>query len=154
MNIEEIIKELIFNKIIHNEPTEYKQLIGGTVSELYLLKFDGFKYVVKLNEPKVIESEAKFLNYYNESNLLPKLLYAEQSYKYIVYSYINGSTNYDRKNKKQMLKVLVQGLLNNYKSSPNDFGWGWADQPVDTWQSFLMDEIIETKKILDSRLDI
>jgi thiamine kinase-like enzyme len=53
-----------------------------------------------------------------------------------------------------MLKVLVQGLLNNYKSSHNDFGWGWADQPVDTWQNFLMDEIIETKKILDSRLDI
>jgi fructosamine-3-kinase len=153
MNIEEIIKELIFNNIIHNEPTEYEKLNGGTVSELYLLKIDGEKYVVKSNEPQVIESEANFLIYYKESNLLPKLLFVEQSYKYIVYSFINGSTNYVRKNKKEMLKTLVQGLLNNYKSAPNNVGWGWADQSTESWQSFLINEILEANKIIDSRLD-
>jgi fructosamine-3-kinase len=153
MNIEEIIKELIFNNIIHNEPTEYEKLNGGTVSELYLLKIDGEKYVVKSNEPQVIESEANFLIYYKESNLLPKLLFVEQSYKYIVYSFINGSTNYVRKNKKEMLKALVQGLLNNYKSAPNDVGWGWADQSTESWQSFLINEILEANKIIDSLLD-
>jgi fructosamine-3-kinase len=153
MNIEEIIKELIFNNIIHNQPTEYKQLNGGTVSELYLLNIDGEKYVVKSNEPQIIESEATFLIYYKESNLLPKLLFVEQSYKYIVYSFINGSTNYVRKNKKEMLKTLVQGLLNNYKSASNDVGWGWADQSTESWQSFLINEILEANKIIESRLD-
>lgn len=153
MNIQEIIKELVHDKIIHSEPTKYEQLNGGTVSELYLLNIDGLKYVVKLNEPHIVESESNFLNYYNESNLLPKLLFVEQSYKYIVYSFINGSTNYVRKNKKEMLKTLVQRLLNNYKTTRDDIGWGWADQPADSWQSFLMNEIIEANKIIDSQLD-
>jgi fructosamine-3-kinase len=153
MDIQKIIIELIHYNIIHSEPTEYEQLKGGTVSELYLLNIDGSKYVVKLNDPRVIESEAIFLNYYKETNLLPKLLFVEPSYKYIVYSFINGSTNYIRKNKKEILKALVQRLLNNYKSVPNDIGWGWADQPTDSWQSFLLNEILETNKIIDSRLD-
>ena len=154
MDIQKIINQLIHNNIIHSEePIEYEQLTGGTVSQLYLLNIGDNKYVVKSNEPQVIESESSFLNYYQESNLLPKLLFVEQSYKYIVYSFINGSTNYLRKNKKEMLKVLVQGLLNNYKLVPNDIGWGWADQPTDSWQVFLIDEIFEAKKLINSRLD-
>lgn len=151
--IQKIIKELIHNSIIHSEPTEYEHLKGGTVSELYLLNMDGIKYVVKLNDLQVIQSEAMFLDYYKEIKLLPKLLFVEPSYKYIVYSFINGSTNFVRKNKKDMLKTLVQGLLNNYKPTPNEIGWGWADQPVDSWQRFLINEIAEAKKIIASRLD-
>ncbi|WP_249872853.1 phosphotransferase [Oceanobacillus saliphilus] len=153
MGIQKIIIELINNNIIHSVPKEYEQLKGGTVSELYLLNIDGIKYVIKLNDPKVIKSEAIFLNYYNEINLLPKLLFVEPSFKYIVYSFINGSTNFVRKNKKEMLTTLVQGLLNNYKLAPNNIGWGWADQPVDSWQSFLLNEIVEANKIIASRLD-
>lgn len=109
MGIQKIIIELINNNIIQSVPTEYEQLMGGTVSKLYLLNIDGIKYVVKLNDPKVTKSEAIFLNYYKETNLLPKLVVVEPSFKYIVYSYINGSTNFVRKNKKEMPKTLVQG---------------------------------------------
>lgn len=154
MDIKKIIIELIQNNIIHKEPTKFEQLSGGTVSKLYLIKSNGIKYVVKLNNPQVIKSEASFLNYYKETTLLPKLLFVEPSYKYIVYSFINGSTNYDRKNKKEILKALVLGLLNNYKSVPDVIGWGWADQPTDSWQSFLTNEILEANKIIGSRLDI
>lgn len=153
MDIQKIINQLIHNNIIHSEPTEFEQLSGGTVSDLYLLNIGDTKYVVKSNDPKIVESEANFLDYYKESNLLPKLLFVENSYKYIVYTFINGSTNYDRYNKKEMLKVLVQGLLNNYKPVSNDIGWGWADQPVDSWQSFLMNEVIEANKTINSRID-
>ncbi|KAA9024021.1 aminoglycoside phosphotransferase family protein [Niallia endozanthoxylica] len=153
MDIQMIILDLIHRKIIDSKLIEFEKLNGGTISELYLLNSKGSKYVVKLNEPKVIESEAHFLHSYKDSNLLPKLLFVEQSYKYIVYSFIDGATNYNRKDKKDMLKALVQGLLNHYKSVP-DIGWGWMDQPAVSWQCFLKNKILEANKLIDSRLEI
>ncbi|RFU61216.1 aminoglycoside phosphotransferase family protein [Peribacillus glennii] len=153
MCIEKIIIDLIHNNIIHSEPTEWEQLNGGTVSKLYLLNIDGSKYVIKLNDQRVIESEAIFLDRYKEVCYLPKLLFVEPSYNYLVYSYVNGSTNYIEKNKKEILKDVVKGLLNNYKSVSNNIGWGWADQITDSWQNFLINEVVEANKIIDGRLD-
>jgi fructosamine-3-kinase len=154
MDIQKIALDLVNCGIIginHSKPIEYEKLNGGTVSELYLLHHSDTKFVVKLNEPSIIESEANFLHSYKESNLLPKLLFVEESFKYIVYSFIEGSTNYVKNNKTEMLKALVQGLLNHYKSAPN-IGWGWLDQPAPSWQSFLMNNFMEANKIIDSRL--
>ncbi|MCE7793785.1 aminoglycoside phosphotransferase family protein [Salipaludibacillus sp. CUR1] len=152
MDIQKIINQLLHNNIIPSKPTEYKHLSGGTASKVYLLTIGDIKYAVKSNQPQVIKSEVNFLNLYKESNLLPELLFVESSYKYIVYTFINGTANYVRKNKKEMLKLLVQQLLNNYKPVPNDIGWGWADDPADSWQSFLLDEIGEAYEIINSRL--
>jgi fructosamine-3-kinase len=153
MNIKEIIKELIHNNIIQSITTQYEKLNGGTVSELYLLyNSDGTKYVVKLNEPQVLKSEANFLDCYKNLNLLPNLLFVEQSYNYIVYSFISGTTNLTGVNKQEMLKALVEGVLNNYKTVPNDIGYGYADELTDSWQVFLWNEIIEVNKILKSHL--
>src|SRR5699024_4426790 len=44
-------------------------------------------------------------------------------------------------------------LLNNYNSVSNGIGWGWADQPSASWQSFLLDEVNEANQIIKSRLD-
>ncbi|WP_419880944.1 aminoglycoside phosphotransferase family protein [Peribacillus sp. B-H-3] len=154
MDIQEVIKELNNKEIIHSSAVEYEQLNGGTVSDLYLLStYDGARYVVKLNEPQVLQSEANFLTFYKDLYLLPRLLFVEPSDNYIVYAFITGSTNYVRKNKQEVLKALVQGLINHYKAVPNDIGWGWADELTDSWQSFLLNEIIEANKILDSYLE-
>jgi len=153
MNIEKIIEELILREIIEKEPTEYKPLSGGTVSELYLLYIDEEKYVVKSNEPAVVESEAHFLLQYKKSDLLPNLIFVEKSYQYLVYSFVEGSTNYPRENKEDMLIKLVCGLLNDYKMATNHRGWGWADQPSDSWKSFLMDKINEAKEMIAFRVD-
>lgn len=154
MDIKEIVKELIHSNIIHSKTTKYEKLNGGTVSELYLLhNNDGTKYVVKLNEPQVLKSETNFLNCYKDLNLLPNLLFVEQSFNYIVYSFISGSTNFAGKNKQGMLKALVQGLINNYKTVPKDIGWGYTDELTDSWQGFLLNEIFEANKILESHLE-
>ncbi|WP_312097213.1 aminoglycoside phosphotransferase family protein [Niallia sp.] len=152
MDIEKIIKELIQNKIIQSKQTDYEQLNGGTVSELYLLHNDGSKYVVKSNDPLITKSESNFLHTYKEINMLPKLLFVEHSNRYIVYSYINGSTHYPRKNKKEMLQELVKELINNYMPIDQNIGWGWADEPTDSWRSFLKTEIEVANKWLGSRL--
>ncbi|MQR94429.1 aminoglycoside phosphotransferase family protein [Fictibacillus phosphorivorans] len=153
MNIEKIIEELILREIIDKEPTECKPLNGGTVSELYLLYINEKKYVVKSNEPAVVESEAHFLIQYKESDLLPNLIFVEESYQYLVYSFVDGSTEYIRDNKRDMLINLVRGLLNDYKIANNHMGWGWADQPSDSWKGFLMDKIKEAKEMIGFRLD-
>lgn len=153
MDIERIKKQLIYNNVIHSGTIKYEQLKGGTVSELYLLHDGNLKYVVKTNEPQIIESEVNFLKYYRKSDLLPELLFVEPSYKYFVYSFLDGSTNYVRKNKKELLETLVKELLNNYNSVSNGIGWGWADQPSTSWQSFLLDEVNEANQIIKSRLD-
>jgi aminoglycoside phosphotransferase len=109
--------------------------------------------VVKSNEPQVIESEANYLHFYNGSKLLPKLIFVENSNKYLVYSFLSGTTKYVKKNKKEILQVLVEGLLNLYKSVPNNIGWGWADQPAESWQNFLLNELVDAKKLIQSRLE-
>ena len=153
MDVQTTILDLIHNKIFHSEPIEYEKLNGGTVSELYLLNWNDKKYVVKLNEPQVIESEANFLYSYKESNLLPTLLFVEPSHKYLVYSFIEGSTHYARENKRDMLKALVRGLLNHYEPAPG-IGWGRVDEPVDSWQGFLMNRLTDAKKMIGSRLEM
>lgn len=153
MNIQEIIDQLLDNNILHSKPTYHEQLNGGTVSELYLLHFEDRKYVIKKNEPQIIKSEANFLSDYKKTDLLPKLFFVEPLYKYIIYSFIEGTANYGRENKKETLKTLVQGLLNHYKPVDSSEGWGWADQPSESWQSFIFDNINEANKILHSRLD-
>ncbi|MBG9550414.1 phosphotransferase [Bacillus firmus] len=153
MNIQEIIHQLMDMNIFHSKPTYHEKLNGGTVSELYLLHFEEMKYIIKKNEPQIIKSEANFLYDYKKTDLMPKLLFVEPSYEYIIYSFIEGTANYVRKNKKETLQTLVQGLLNHYKPVDSINGWGWADQPSESWHSFILDNINEANKILHSRLD-
>jgi aminoglycoside phosphotransferase len=154
MDFQNVIIELTNKEIIQPNLIEFEPLKGGTSSRLYLLRnSNNERFVVKLNEPQILESEAYFLDFYKGINLLPNLVYVEQSYKYIVYSFVSGSANYVRKNKKEILTSLVQSLINNYKPVPNSKGWGWADDVKDSWQDFLLSQVLEAKKTLDSNLE-
>ncbi|WP_409291044.1 aminoglycoside phosphotransferase family protein [Peribacillus sp. SCS-37] len=152
MNIQQIIKQLIQKGILHSEPACYEQLSGGTVSELYLLKLKDVKYVAKINKREIVKSEAHFLHSYKETHFLPELIYTEPSYMYLVYSFLDGSAGHTGSSKKEWLRVLVRGLLNHYKPAKVR-GWGWADEPAESWQSFLMDRISEANSILHSKVD-
>lgn len=95
MDIQKIIQELTNKKIIETNVKDYQQLNGGTSSYLYLIRnSDGSGYVVKVNGPQVMESEAYFLDFYKEENILPNLLYVDGAYNYIVYTFMSGSTSY------------------------------------------------------------
>ncbi|WP_409296513.1 aminoglycoside phosphotransferase family protein [Peribacillus sp. SCS-26] len=152
MEIQQIIKQLIHKGIIHSEPACFEQLSGGTVSELYLLNINDAKYVVKTNEPEIVKSEAHFLHSYKETHFLPELIYTETSYRYFVYSFLDGSVEHAGSSKKEWLRVLARKLLNHYKPAKVRC-WGWADEPAESWQSFLMDRIIEANSVLHSRVN-
>lgn len=153
MKIENIISELHKRNVIPAKPTGCEKLSGGTVSELYLLTVEGRKYVLKLNDPEVTQSEALYLEAYKEIKLTPKLLYVDPSFTYIVYSFIDGSTVLKGADKGEVLKGLAEGLLNQYQFAQPQSGWGWADAPSASWQDFFRNEIKEAQNVIGSRME-
>ncbi|MCA1320620.1 aminoglycoside phosphotransferase family protein [Bacillus tianshenii] len=153
MDIHNVIDDLLHKNILKSEVAEIKQLNGGTTSKLYLLTCKGgIRVVVKSNLPQVIYSEAKFLYTYRGIELLPKLLYEDMSFRYIVYSFIPGATNYNRQNKKKLLINLVKSFINKYEEVPDHPGWGWLDQPMDSWHGFILNEVQEANQVLEGHL--
>ncbi|PGS45916.1 phosphotransferase [Bacillus sp. AFS041924] len=155
MYIEAIINDLTEMSLFHKNDLNYTRLTGGTTSCIYLLsnRNNDSRYIVKLNDPQVLEPEAFFLNFYNKINLLPTLLFTERSFKYLVYPFIPGDTTYVRNNKKNILVSLVKQLINNYQSYSNAPGWGWVDDLSNSWTDFLISRITEANKTLDSYLN-
>jgi Phosphotransferase enzyme family len=153
MDIKTIIDEITNIGIIETI-VETKQLSGGTTSKLYLLcDSENNKYVVKFNEPHVLEAESHYLAFYMDVDFLPDLLYTEPAYRYIVYSFVAGAVDYPRKNKKEMLQTLVQHLISQYRSVEEPGSWGWADELTDSWQNFLLSRVIESSTILKPYLE-
>ncbi|MDR7071579.1 aminoglycoside phosphotransferase family protein [Fictibacillus barbaricus] len=151
MNIQEIIKDLTDKKMLQPN-IQYEQLNGGTTSKLYLCKDETTKFVIKMNEPHVLEAESHFLNFYKKVSLLPRLVYVDPSFHYIVYSFIPGSVHYNRSKKNELLFDLVHDQINHYQPVSDSEGWGWADETVDSWQAFLEHRFMEASKTLESHL--
>lgn len=150
MNIDVILDELISKGIL---PADVKwqvsHLQGGTVSELYLIQNTvGEKIVVKSNVPALIDAEGEFLKIYEEIDLVPNIMYVEKTHKYLVYSFIEGETNLGVIDKKQMLKLLVEGLINHYKITKKYNGWGWADDFSSSWFDFMETRVEESSILL------
>lgn len=154
MNIQDILLELTERQIIYLKNMQYIPFVGGTSSTIGAISYNGNpKYVLKINQPSVIESEAIFLKFYCRNAFLPKLIYVEPSNRYLVYSYITGSTEYPMKDQSKVLEELVIMLINHYKPVFNPKGWGWADDLTDSWQQFILSETLEANKILGSTLN-
>ncbi|HDR7794525.1 TPA: phosphotransferase [Bacillus luti] len=134
MEITTIATQLVNEKVISNYPKSIKVLNGGTTSTVYLLDE---KYVVKLNESKVIREEANFLSFYEGNTLFSNLLYKEPLNKYIVYSFLEGSTSCERGYKRITLSTLVKEVINKYEIVSEADSWGWKESLVQSWTEFL-----------------
>lgn len=154
MDIDQIIVHLSQQGLLEAAPDRCERLYGGTVSELYLLHVKGRKYTVKQNVPPVVQSEAFFLKQYSHLDLLPNLLYTDPQYRFFVYTFVQGCTDAAGTLKKEVLKELVQSLLNHYRPAPPRSGWGWADEPSPSWRHFILAELKDAQSIIDTRLDL
>jgi len=134
MDISIIATQLVKEKVISHDPNNVKALNGGTTSTVYLLDE---KYVVKLNGAEVIREEANFLSFYEGNTLISKLLYKEPLHTYIVYSFLEGNTSCEQGYKRSTLRTLVKEVINKYKIVPEADGWGWKENPVQSWSEFL-----------------
>jgi len=152
LDIQLVIKELGEKNIMETDNLEYETLSGGTVSKLYLIKFSKKPtYVIKSNVPAIVKAESEFLSLYQSIHLLPKLFYVDPSYQYIVYQFLEGSIA-TGKNKKEMLVDLVEKLINQYQIVANTNGWGWVDEPSDSWHTFLLNRVFEQRQFVGKYL--
>ncbi|PGU00903.1 aminoglycoside phosphotransferase [Bacillus cereus] len=140
MEISIIAAQLVKEKVISHYPNSVKALNGGTTSTVYLLDE---QYVVKLNESDVIREEANFLSFYEGNILFSKLLYKEPLNRYIVYSFLEGTTSCKLSHKRSVLCKLVKEVINKYEIVTEVDGWGWKEIPVQSWNEFLTTNVIE-----------
>ncbi len=140
MDISIITAQLVKEKVISHYPNSVKALNGGTTSTIYLLDE---QYVIKLNESDVIREEAYFLQFYKKDELFPKLLYKEPLNRYIVYSFLEGTTSCKLGHKRSVLSKLVKEVINKYEVATEVDGWGWKESPVQSWNEFLTTNVME-----------
>lgn len=135
--INEIIYCLVNQGVIHSEDIEFEKLTNGTINgTLFTLKNTEIpKYVVKIDQPKLISTTEDFLLTYKDVTLLPDVLYTDEKKEFIVYSYVFGETHINRGSKLEWMTLLIEELLNKYEKVNKD-NWGrvngiqrnsWAD---------------------------
>ncbi|MEC0231925.1 protein kinase family protein [Paenibacillus alba] len=138
-DVNEIIKYLRESGVIESNTMGMKSMSGTTDGLVYALMVDNEpSYVLKLDTPQNLEQVELLHLTYNESTLLPKLLYTDPNKTYMLYRYISGTTHYNRGSKVDWLTRLVNGLLNHYTVEQATEKWGfWKEEPCQTWSEFL-----------------
>lgn len=149
MDIKNIIEDLSEHQIIDGVDIPFNRLNGGTTSLVYLVQ-GSKKYVVKVNKPNIIGSEAIFLDHYRCLSLLPDLIYIDPLNRFLVYSFIPGSVISAKQ--EDLLTLLVTDFINHYNRLPEYKGWGWIDEPVESWREFLLQRVDGAREILLSTL--
>lgn len=135
-DIQTIIRTLQDKGIIEHSTQIQDQMKGTTDGQVYTLSVGGAaKYILKVDNKLSISGVKPLLAAYPESPLLPKLLFVDPAGTYIVYTYIAGTTHYNRGVKIDWLKRLVTGLLNHYEISDAK-EWGRLEMPRSSWGEF------------------
>lgn len=148
LDVNQIIKDLSKTGVIETTAIAANKMNGTTEGLVYTLTVnDEPKYVLKLDSPQNISLVEQLHLSYIESTLLPKLLYTEPNKAFIVYSYISGTTHYNRGSKIDWLTSLVKELLNHYAIYHKTDKWGfWLEDPCQTWHEFI-DQGVEYARI-------
>lgn len=139
-----IVHELQQKGIVEADCTVSKHMKGTTNGFVCLLSVaDQPAYVLKIDDPQQNYITARFLNGYGGNPLLPKLIYADPQNAYLVYTYIAGSSYNTRGSKSSWLKSVTEQLIGAYVVAEAHNGWGWMDEPVDSWSDFVMERLQE-----------
>ncbi|WP_334076675.1 phosphotransferase [Paenibacillus sanfengchensis] len=147
---------LIFQKHLINIEIVSFQILSGTTSGLVLrLKSrDGNRYILKFDTPNQIELVEELLIIYKDSVLLPNVLLSAQDKSYFAYTYIEGTTHFNRGPKINWMKLLVRDLLNRYVEQKGPSTWGRIEWPRETWKEFNEISIKEAQMNLKNVLSL
>jgi hypothetical protein len=136
-DINSMIKDLRERGIIDPASTAADKMSGTTDGLVYTLTVNEEpKYVLKLDSPEHIPFVEQLHLAYRDSPLLPELHYTCPANTFIVYSYITGTTHYNRGSKINWLTLLVKELLNHYEVYEQTEQWGRFEAPRDSWREF------------------
>jgi hypothetical protein len=154
-DVQEIIRDLHEKGIINYPDKVVKNGNGTTDGLIYTLSVTGEqKYVLKLDHPANNNSVVQLLRTYRNSALFPQLLYSDPSHAFIVYTYIPGTTHYNRGLKKDWMSLLVKDLLNRYVNHPDTDLWGRLEYPRQSWLEFNERSVEGAREYIGDRLPI
>jgi hypothetical protein len=137
------------NVIVTNNKT------GSTDGIVYFIsEHDGANYVLKMDRPVQIALTEEFLGTYQQLKLFPEIIFIDPAKAYIVYTYITGTTHYNRGLKVNWLTVLVKELFNNYEKYVQTDKWGRLGSPIQSWREWNYRSLVDTRNDWGSLLSI
>ncbi|MCC3378306.1 aminoglycoside phosphotransferase family protein [Paenibacillus farraposensis] len=154
MDIQLILNELYKAGVLESHMQKLKPLSGGTSSEVVAV-MDGTnpRYVIKQNDPAIIEAEAEFLHTYLRIEKLSRLVYVDSLHRYLVYTFKQGITKqYGGTNKADLLVSLATEVIAHYKPLGAERHYGYPDHPFVEWRDLLLHRMKESGKIIQDVL--
>ncbi|TCZ76109.1 hypothetical protein E0485_14800 [Paenibacillus albiflavus] len=137
IDVEGVLSTLREKGIIEDNAKVMGTMSGTTDGLVYTLAVhEEPKYIFKIDHKESIRVVSKLHQAYINSPLLPKLIYRDPVHDFIVYTYVAGTTHYNRGAKKEWLSRLVQDLLNHYSISHDTDKWGRLERLRDSWREF------------------
>ncbi|MFC0216690.1 phosphotransferase [Paenibacillus chartarius] len=136
-DIELIVQDLRSRGIIENTSQVSGHMSGTTQGRVFTITVhEQPTYIVKIDSPSSTAYDVQFLAAYENSPLIPKLIYVGEGHSFFVYGYLAGTTHVQRGSKADWMKRLVRDLLNHYVPDRCTEGWGRLEAPASTWQQF------------------
>jgi Phosphotransferase enzyme family len=155
LEIANIIKNLQDKGVLNLNEQDIKTIKGTTDGLVYTVSENSTpKYVLKFDNSQQIDFVEQFLRSYLDVSLLPKVLYTGPEKNFIVYSFIPGTTHYNRGSKINWMSTLVKELLNHYKKYDQTVEWGRLGIPRRSWYEFNAVSVDEAYKNIGDLLPI
>ncbi len=102
---------------INFDNAEITYLKQGKTNKSYLLDFTNFRLVLRINADNSSDlginrvNEEIILNALNDISVSPNIIYCDESYKYLIYEYVEGSSLDIKKITKKDKKILTNLIL-------------------------------------------
>lgn len=147
VDLNNIINTLNQEGIIDNNVIATMNKSGTTDGIVYFLsEREEVKYVLKIDHPHQIALTEQFLGTYKLIELLPEVVFTDPAAAYIVYSYIKGTTHYNRGSKINWLRILVKEFFNKYEKVADTDNWGRLESPIQSWREWNYRSLVGTRK--------
>lgn len=144
-NIEEV-NQLFRRHHIEQKAVRAEKLSGTTSGMVWkVLTQSNNAYILKQDDPKQLQAVQQFLDRYHESALLPDVLFTAEDRSCFAYTFIEGTTHFNRGSKRKWLPVLIQELFNRYDSYETLDDADWVRHSQASWRTFNLSGIEEAR---------
>ncbi|QHW31507.1 phosphotransferase [Paenibacillus rhizovicinus] len=129
--VEELMHEIIAARVLPMAVDQWSKLRGGSNSTVWALGTSDTPrlFVFKANEPEIIAAETRFYGMYQGIPLFPVIRYVDPQYRFYLYDFIAGDTDYDRKTKSQLMPELSDRIIRHYIHSEHADEFEWVEAP-------------------------
>ncbi|KAA0546971.1 phosphotransferase [Bacillus sp. BGMRC 2118] len=155
-SIEDIILDLQHRGILEtNKVITSKMMKGTTEGVVYILKEGSeAKHVLKFDSEEEIKKTERFLTSYHHVKLLPDVIYTHPERKFIIYSFLSGTTHVNRGKKVDWMSKVVTELLNHYVKVDQSLPWGSGEYKKESWAEYNLERYEYAGKHLSGILTI